>query len=136
MASKKLEGLCENTRGSRAVIGFRKGDEIGIDLIEFNWAALRGEKPVPIIQMEDGSELAADKIDGFLGVEMGPIKARDEDNIAEDWARRVEKFDLPIPVRDDEDDSDEEGPDEEDEDDSDDDSDSDDEPVRIRPRRR
>lgn len=138
MAAKKLEGLCENTRGSRAVFGFRKGDEIGIDLIDFNWAARRGERPIPIIQMDDGSELAADKIPGFLGVEMGPVKRSDEDQIVKDWFKRVEKFELPIPDRDDDDDDDDED-DEEDEDGTsvdDDDDDDDEQPVRVRPRRR
>ena len=125
---RKLEGLCENTADSKAIFGFRKGDQVGIDIIPFCWAARRGDTVVPLIPYEDGSIGPADIVDGYLGVESGPIE--DEDKVAEYWVARVETSQISLPENDDEDDDDDE------DDEQEDDGDDDEEPVRIRPRRR
>lgn len=131
VAAKKLEGLCENTRGSQAVFGFLdRNGEPKIDLIDFNWVARRGDRVVPIIQMVDGTDMPADQQDDFLGIEPGPIEKTSE-AIADDWLDRIDRYNINLSVRDDDEDEDDD-----DDDDADEDEDDDDEPVRIRPRRR
>jgi hypothetical protein len=127
MAAKKFQGFCENSRRDMAVLAYEQDGEIKIDLVEYHWSVLVDGKPLPFVAMEDGSQVLASEVEGYLGVDLEPENDTAERELEAKWADVVRQLEISVPVRDDDEDSD---------DDEDEDEDSEDEPVRVRPRRR
>lgn len=144
MAAKKVEGLTENSRGDVAVIGYRVGKRIEIDIVEFHWASLAnvgGEwSPMPWIPMEDGDEVIACEVDGYLGVELGPENERETKHLISEWIDKVKRHKLELPSREAEAEAEAEDEEEEEEEaeveEEEPEEEEEDEPIRVRPRKR
>jgi hypothetical protein len=136
VATKKPEGFCENSRQDVAIIGSRRGSMIKVEIVQYHWACLLEGKPVPFIPMEDGTQVLASEVPGFLGVDLSVDNDKEEKETIESWKERIERFDLHVAKISSQDDEDEDDDDDDADDDEDDADDDEDVPVRVRPRRR